>query len=194
MHAIHATYAPLAAYEETTMFGKKQSTPKALWAVQLLTTDYLVDGNLDPDDPTGSWFLHVQSGELAMATLTLTQARMQPTGGLNATMPTAAKWSLPSTGMFVACIPRDEGGTAYALKRNSSSKHPIAGVVFVGPYAIRGTILSPDAGVDILAGYLTFAMQQVVIDCLAPGARLTGLAAPYVLVRSLLLHGIATSA
>ena len=175
------------------MFAKKPSTPKPLWAVQLLTTEYLVDGSLDYDDPTGSWFLQVQAGDLAMATLNLTQARFQPTGGLNVTMPTAAKWTLPSTGLFVACIPRDEASTAYALKHNSSSRNPISAVVFVGPYAIRGTILSPDKNLDILGGYQAFAMEQAVIDCLVPGSRLTGLAAPYLLVRSLLLHGIVTS-
>jgi hypothetical protein len=176
------------------VFGKKQSTPKLPWSVQLLTTEYLVDGNLDGDDPTGPWFLHVQSGEIAMSTLTLTQARIQATGALSVTMPAAAKWILPSTATFVACIPRDEASTAYAVKQNSSSKHAIAGVVFVGPYAIRGTILSPNANLDILSGYGTFAMQQAVIDGLAPGARLTGLAAPYVLVRTMLLHGIVVSA
>jgi len=74
------------------VFGKKQSTPKAPWAVQLLTTEYLVDGNMDGDGPTGPWFLHVQAEDLAMATLTLTKARYQATGNLNVTLPTAAKW------------------------------------------------------------------------------------------------------
>ncbi len=171
------------------MFGKKQA-PKAPWSAQLLTTEYLVDGHLDGDDPDGPWFLHVQAKDLAMATLTLTQAGFQPTGGQNILPTQAAKWVLPSTALFVAVIPRDEGSMAYAGKQNASSKHSIGGVVFVGPYAMRGTILSPDADLDILSGYLTFAMQDVVIDNLAPGARLKGLAAPYVIVRTLLVHGI----
>ena len=171
------------------MFGKKQA-PKAPWSVQLLTTEYLVDGHLDGDDPDGPWFLHVQPKEMAMATLTLTQASFQPTGGQNIVPTQAAKWVLPSTAQFVAVIPRDEGSRAYCNNRNSSSKHPFPAVVFVGPYAMRGTIMSPDADLDILAGYETFAMQDVVIDNLAPGSQLKGQAAPYVIVRTLLMHGI----
>jgi hypothetical protein len=171
------------------MFGKKKA-PKAPWSVQLLTTDYLVDGHLDGEDPTGPWFLHVQGADLAMATLTLTEASFQPTAGQNILETQAAKWVLPSTGLYVAAIPRDADSLAYCANRNSGSKHPIPAVVFVGPYALRGTILSPDNDLDILAGYLTFAMQDVVIDSLAPGARLKALAAPYVIVRTLLVQGI----
>ena len=158
--------------------------------MQLLTTNYLVDGHLDGDDPDGPWFLHVQAQEMAMATLTLTLASFQPTGGQNIVPTQAAKWALPSTAQFVAVIPRDEGSRAYCNNRNSSSKHPIPAVVFVGPYVLRGTILSPGTDLDILAGYQTFAMQDVVIDNLAPGSQLKGLAAPYLIVRASLVQGI----
>ena len=172
------------------MFGNKNKAPKALWSVQYLTTDYLVEGHMDGEDPTSPWFLQVQSGDLAMATLTLTEASYQPTAGQSILPAQAAKWVVPSTALYVGVIPRDEGSLAYCAKRNSGSKHPIPAVVFVGPYALSGTVMSPNNDLDILAGYMTFAMQNVTIDCLAPGARLKGLAAPYIVVRSLLLHGI----
>jgi len=176
------------------MFGKKHA-PKAPWSVQLLTTDFLVSGNLDGDDPTGPWFLQVQASDLAMATLTLTDASFDPTGSQNVPETRAAKWVLPSTGLHVGTLPRDEASLAYCTSRNSGSKHPFPGVVaYVGPYAIRGTLLCPDIDLDILSGYLTFAMQNVTIDHLAPGARLKGLAAPYIVLRSLLLHGIVPNA
>ena len=177
------------------MFGKKQPpTPKLPWDIQLLTPDYVVQGHMDGDDPTGGWFLNVQPSDLAVATLKLTQASVQPTGALNVNLPTGGTWLLPSTAQFVAVIPRDEASTAYAIKNKGHSQHPIPVVVFVGPYAIRGTVLSPDTYLDILSDYQTFAMQDVVIDCLTPGARLTGLTAPYIVVRSLLLHGILVNA
>ena len=175
------------------MFGKKKA-PKAPWSVQLLTTEYLVDGHMDGDDPTGPWFLQVQAQDLAMATLTLTEASFQPTAAQNILPAQAAKWVLPSTALFVAMIPRDEGSLAYCASRNGGSKHPIPAVVFTGPYALRGTVMCPDDDLDILSGYLTFAMQDVTIDCLAPGARLKGLPAPYIVVRSLLMHGIVLNA
>jgi hypothetical protein len=171
------------------MFGKKKA-PKAPWSVQVLTTEFLVDGHMDGDDPTGGWFLQVQARDLAMATLTLTEASFQPTAAQNIRPTQAAKWVLPSAAQFVAILPRDEGSLAYCADRNSSSKHPIPAVVFSGPYAFSGTVMSPDNDLDILAGYVTFAMQNVTIDCLAPGARLKGLTAPYAVLRTLLVNGI----
>jgi hypothetical protein len=173
------------------MFGKKQpATPKTPWTVQVLTRDYLVEGSTDGDDPTGPWFVTVQAEDLAMATLTLTQPNFQPTAGVSGTLRPASKWVLPSTAEFVAVIPRDPGSTAYALKHRGPHGATLAAEVLVGQFAIRGTLLSPDNDLDILAGYQTFGMQDVVIDCLAPGARLTNFAAPYLVVRTLLLQGI----
>src|SRR5258708_2934307 len=89
------------------MFGKKHA-PKAPWSVQLLTTDFLVAGHLDGDDPTGPWFLHVQAQDLAMATLPLADASIEPSAGQNIPETRAARWVLPSTGLFVGMMPRDE--------------------------------------------------------------------------------------
>lgn len=176
------------------MFGNKNKAPKLPWSVQLLTTEFLVDGHTDGDDPTGPWFLQVQAGELAMATLTLTDASFQPTAAQNMAPTQAAKWVLPSTAQFVATLPRDEGSLAYCAKTNGNSKHPIPAVVFSASYALSGTIMCPDKDLDILSGYGTFAMQNVTIDCLAPGARLKGLTAPYVVLMTRLVHGIVLNA
>ena len=133
----------------------------------------------------------MQAEDLAMATLTLTEASFDPTAGHTVPETRAAKWVLPSTALFVGMLPRDDGSMAYCASRNSGSKHPIPdAVALVGGYAIRGTVLSPGDDLDILSGYLTFAMQNVVIDSLAPGARLKGLTAPYIVLRTLLLQGI----
>jgi hypothetical protein len=174
--------------KEKRMFGKKQ--PKAPWAVQLLTNDYLVSGHLDGDDPTGPWFLQVQASDLAMATLTLTDAGVEPAAGQTIQATRVAKWVLPATGLWVGVLPRDDGSLAYCTDQNSNSKHPIPATAYVGAYEIRGTVLSPDKYVDILAGYPSFAMQNVTINSLAPGARVKDFQAPYIVLRTLLLQGI----
>jgi len=174
------------------MFGKKQPA-RAPWSVQLLTTDYLISGHLDGDS-TGATFLHVQKEKLAWAMLTLTDAQCEATAGLAAPPALVPEWVLTNMAQFVALLPRDEGSLAYCAKKNNSSNHPFAAEVYVGPYVLRGTLLSTDTSLDFLADYATFVMQTVVIDSLAPGARLRGLAAPYVIVRSLLLHGIVPEA
>lgn len=172
------------------MFGKKPAAPKTPWTVQVLTRDYLVEGQTDGDDPTGPWFVTVQAKDLAMATLTLSPFTLQPTAGVGGPQRPASHWVLPSTAEFVAVIPRDPGSTAYALKHRGPHGASIPAEVLVGQYALRGGVLSPDSDLDILSGYQTFGMQDVVIDCLAPGARLTNFAAPYLVVRTLLLQAI----
>jgi hypothetical protein len=64
----------------------------------------------------------------------------------------------------------------------------------VGAYEIRGTVLSPEKDLDILAGYPAFAMQNVTINCLAAGARVKDFQAPYIVLRTLLLHGFVPNA
>ena len=127
------------------------------------------------------------------SSLQMTQARFQPTGSLAVTTGTAAKWTLPYTGTFVATIPRDEASSEHVAKHIASTRHSFQAEVYVGPYVIRGTLLCPDANLYILGSYLTFGMQTVEIDGLQLGARLKGLAAPYVIVRTAMLHGIVTA-
>src|SRR5258708_2134483 len=103
------------------MFGNKKKTPKAPWSVQLLTTEYLVDGHMDSEDTSGGWFLQVQPREMALATLTLTEASFQPTAAQNVAPAQAARWVLPSMALFVALLPRDEGSLAYCASQNGNS-------------------------------------------------------------------------
>ena len=173
------------------MPGKEPALTR--WAIQVLTSEYLVDGMLDSQDGANAAFLHAEAGSAPFAALELTQAALQPAGALAIAPGPAAKFSLPYSSAVVAVIPRDAAGSAYALKHNSGSRHPIPANVYADPYLLRGTILSPDKELSILAGYLSFAMQSVVIDSLEPGARLHGLEAPYVIVRTLALHGIVTA-
>ncbi len=178
------------------MFGKKQPpAPKALWTVQLLLRDYLVEGHTDGDDATGPLFLTVQAGnDLDMATLTLTEPSVQPTGSLNVAVPPASKWVLPTNAEYVAVIPRDPGSTAYALQNKGPAKALIGAIVIAGPYSLRGAVICPGRDLDILCGYQTFAMQDVTIDSLAPGARLSNFAAPHVVVRTLAVQGFFVNA
>ena len=163
------------------------------WAIQVLTSEYLVEGSMDSRDGENSTFLHAEAGSVPFAARELTRATLQPTGALAVAAGASAKFSLPYDTAVVAVIPRDAAGSAYALKRNSGSSHPIPANVYAGPYLLRGTILSPDKELSILAGYQSFAMQAVTIDSLAPGARLRDFQAPYVIVRTHKLHGIVTA-
>ena len=66
------------------------------------------------------------------------------------------------------------------MKRNSDWKYPQPAEVYAGHYLIRGTLLSAGNDVRTFAAFSTgFIVQQAQISSLLPGARLTGLTAPY---------------
>jgi len=65
--------------------------------------------------------------------------------------------------------------------------------IYVGPYYIHGTVISPDKLLGNLRYYFNFAVRDAEIECLEAGAKFQGLKAPYVIVRTHLLQGIAQS-
>jgi hypothetical protein len=158
------------------MFKKKESAPKPPAAVQILTPDYLIEGYLD--DLTNWPFEGV----------TLTSVRFEPTGVLTPPASTAANWCLPENSPVVAAIPRDEASLAYTKKIYRNDKYALPAEIYVGPYLIQGMILRSDEDNDpgFLAATLDeyMVVQDAVIDCLLPGARLKRLGAPLVVVRT----------
>ena len=151
---------------------------KKSWAIDLLTTDYLLSGTLDGDrnprafQPFGGDF----------ESIILTGARMTPTGNLAVPDGLTAPWIVAYSDSVVAIIPRDAASLDYARQRGSDSKFPQQAEIFVGHYLVRGTLLSPANDVRTLAAYATgFIVQQATIRSLLPGARLTDLTAPYAL-------------
>ena len=157
------------------MVKKKESPPPALMAVRILTLDYLIDG-------------YVEDQALWPAAGTqLTSVRLEPTGSLVPPASTAANWLLLSTTPVVAGIPRDAASEAY-LRKRYDTEFPLPVQMYVGPYLIQGKLLRRDATTDPFKLAATYKqavlVQEAVIDCLLPGARLKQLSAPLALVRT----------
>ncbi len=157
------------------MFKKKQTASKPLAAVQMLTLDYLIEGYLDADD--GSW---------PFDGVTLTSVRFEPTASLTPPAATAANWYLPEKSPVVAAIPRDESILAYTRKIYRDDKYPLPAELYVGPYLIQGIVLRSLEDTDpisLMSDLEEYAVvQDAVIDCLLPGARLKRLSAPLAVV------------
>ncbi len=165
------------------MFKKKETAPKPLAAVQMLTLDYLIEGYLDVDD--SGW---------PFGGVTLTSVRFEPTGSLTPPTTTAANWYVLETSPVVAAIPRDEAILAYSKKTFRDWKYPLPAELYVGPYLIQGIVLRVIKDTDpalLMSGLADEAVvQDVVIDCLLPGTRLKRLSAPLAVVSTEnLLHG-----
>ena len=150
--------------------------PKKSWTIDVLTTDYLVSGTFDGDRNP----LAFQAGGGDTQAIILTSARVTPTGNFGVPDSLLAPWTLAFGDTLVAVIPRDPASLEYAMKRNSEWKIPQKVEVFVGHYLVRGTLLSPANDVRTLAAFGSgMIVQQATIGSLLPGARLTGLNAPY---------------
>lgn len=154
---------------------------KTQWAVQVLTYDYLIEGQVDEKQEHFNFnLIQARGGPVNMH---VTSARFQPTGHLTPPEPASAPWALVYAESLVAVIPRDEASTAYVLKNNADLfKYPIAAEVRAGAYVIRGNVLSPDKMLNVFESYVRFAVQDAEISCRLSGAQLVGLKAPYVLV------------
>jgi hypothetical protein len=176
------------------MFGKKGVAPKAPWAVRLLTPDFLIDGYTDLDSHSeGAPFFQRQTGSMPLGALWLTSVRFQATGPSSGTAPTANNWSLAYSAAFVAAIPNDEASLTATRLNIADLRNAFQAELFVGPYAIRGQLLSPAAHAGDFAmfgSYHSLVVKDAVIDYRLPGAQLTGLKAPLAVVRTLLLQGI----
>jgi hypothetical protein len=151
--------------------------------VQILTTDYLIDGYLED---LSTWPFE---GGL------LTSVRFEPTGTLMPPASSAANWCVLESSQVVAAIPRDEASRAYTQKMYRDDKYPVPAEIYVGAYLIQGMIMQSDEEVDplVLIDSLDeyVLVQDAVIDCLLPGARLKRLSAPLIVVRTdRLLQGI----
>ncbi len=177
------------------MFGKKkpqqqEADDDSPWVVQVLTRDYLIEGFCEAEDDLGSNFLEVEVGEdMNGSLLTLSQPNIQPAGAAAVALPPNSKYVLPANTEFVAIIPNNNTSLAYAMKHAGSGNTPIGAVVLAAHYVIRGVVLCPGTGLEMLSDYALFAMQDATVDYVGPGARLTNLDAPFILVRTSQVQG-----
>jgi hypothetical protein len=159
------------------MFDLEAASP-VQWAVQVLTLDYLIDGCID--EQRNRIAFHLVNGDARA--LRVMQARIAPTGALQAPVRSDVPYVLVYGSRLVALIPRDQASTDYALRQNASFRIPIPAEVYAGPYLLRGQVLSPDSKLRVFSGYAAFPMQSVTVTCLAPGARMAPFGVPYLLL------------
>jgi hypothetical protein len=159
------------------------------WAVQVLTTDYLVDGQIDPDIRGHKFFFTALQTSKPAGALILNNVKVQPTSTAEAPSPATATWLATFNTTLVAVIGRDNTACDYIVQH--APQTPVAAELRVGPYAIRGTLLLPvpaNRMADVL-GSFGFAMQNAEIDCVVAGSKLRGLKAPALMISTALLQG-----
>jgi hypothetical protein len=183
--------------------SKKQPTSRMPWAIQVLTTEYLIDGTVQPGSymsGNSNVFEHLakddswlQQGGVSFTAMTWTGVHVQPTGNLGMPVQTYSVWQLMSYDNVVAFIPNDDASKEAFQDAFKNYKHPLSADVFSGPYRIRGAFLSQSANrltPQLATENSLFPLQDARIESLLPGASLTGMQAQWLLLNAFLLHGV----
>ncbi len=184
------------------MFGAKKETTTALWKIQILTTDYLVEGSVAPDKVGGqniweraSQLAVADGGAAAFRQLRLSDAKLQPTGNLKLPAQTFAEWNMTTADAVIAIIPNDAGSLQAGQKAFKDFSHPMTGVVFAGPYVMQAKLLSDSGDRNRSPFSMTefLPVADAKIDCLLPDAALKDFRVPWLLLKGTgLLHGYGT--
>jgi hypothetical protein len=172
--------------------GKKKAEPAVPWAIQVLTTEYLVEGYVRPDDDP---FLEISDENLDnTSSLQLTNVSVRPTGGLAAPARSYPVWNLIFWNRVVALIPRDDASLAAARQLEESRTHPLEVEVYIGPYRVLGTLhlSQPDVTDAWTPGVEMFAvLTDATLENLTPGAQVDKLTAPWLMLNGSQMHGFA---
>ncbi len=162
------------------------------WKIQILTTDYLVEGIYDNENQTSQEFFQSTAVQNTYS-FQLTDVRLQPSGNLTTPSVSVNNWTTSVAKTVVAVIPCDQPSQAFVVDKHKKFKSFIPTDIYVGPYVIHGTVVSPEKpeqGLSFLSYYINFLVKDARIECQLPGAKLQGLEAPFILVRSFMLHGV----
>ena len=159
------------------MFGKKKRQP---FALQALTTEYLIEGTFEGAPPLYDFSKHDQ-----FVLFPLTSVQIQTTGPADIPTRTCTQFVIAGYNV-VALIPQieitqmDEYEMMWKLKKN-----PLLGVFYVGPYVMEGKLMLQLANL--------FENPMLIVDVhiasRVPGARWGGLHAPFALMNTCLLDG-----
>jgi len=179
------------------VFHSKTKPPAAppAWAVQILTRDFLLDGELRPKSPAYaetfvSDLLRLLSSNVhhELSDWTLFDGRMRPASNLAVPPQTFARWTQLFGRDLLALAPQDAASQAALRDAYLRFKFPFAATLFVGAYRVRGNLLldSNDSVAD-LSTYVP--MAEAVFDSLLPGGQLANWHADWVLLNGLAVQG-----
>jgi hypothetical protein len=131
------------------------------WALDVLTQDYLISGEVGPAAQKWAWTYFAMTGQRTPSSLEMTASKAIPTG--NAAAPDLAGKTVGfsfQTGL-IGLIPRNEAAGS-AWEKWAVLGDPSAADLTIGPYVIRGSLLSPSGGLSVLIND-RFAMRDVTI-------------------------------
>jgi len=165
-------------------------THHSLWALQMLTPDYLVDGFCDTDQYPIFTFsttnyqtcLPIDALQLSSTTIRATTSLALPPGDV-------PNWNVTFYNGFIAVIPKDEASAHY-FHSNLGHYPDVPVDVYAGPYVFHGTLPIEKEEFKKLEFLFSIVLKDVEIDCLWPNSFLHAYKVPYAMLRTLHIQGI----
>lgn len=169
-------------------FGSKKEKPVVKpWTFQILTTEYLLEGQLEPQE---DFFSDSQHDSPADYLEKLSQVQVQPAGVLVLPASTRMNWYVGFGKLIVALMPRDEASLQAAREAYEEYTYTRRAQIYLGPYLIEGSLLNESENIidfEDASGYIP--VTDAEITHLLPGASLRNHRSPWMLVNGDLLHG-----
>ena len=159
------------------MFRKKDA-PRAPFSLQVLTTDYLIEGTVDGD--TDLYFPEAETQD----PIFLTSVHIQTLRAGDRPPHWAARFALWGSSAVVL-IPEGDVVQKIVDELWDMYDTPRPGLFYVGPYLMQGRLML------LSREYMeeTLPMFDVTITCELPGVEWAGVNAPFGLVNTRWLHG-----
>lgn len=161
-----------------------------IWSIQVLTPDYLLEGDISTDmtNPQIPWtspsifeaYYHHFGFDNTSPIITLTNTVVKAAGSLPLPAAPSPAWVVNGD-RAIAFIPREGASNTYLLKRNKYDSL-IPAELTIGSFLIQGNVWSPekaDAGLSFLKKCSRLIMQDVLIEQQHPGAAFPRLEVPY---------------
>lgn len=169
------------------MFGRRSNKPPATpWPVQVLTSEYVIEGYCDPEDTLFQTVSMADSDENVQ--IVLKSAQVRPAGSLSIASFTCREWIIDYWTGVVAVIPRDMAGQKALQEEWESAEYPLRAELFAGPYLLRGMVMSDEEERLSYPGAQIY-ITEAEIECLLPGAQLGRLNAPMLVLNGTRLDG-----
>mgnify|MGYP001212001230 CR=1 FL=1 len=162
------------------MFGKKKESEKAApFPLQILTTEYLIEGTANGDE---QFFLPV--GTEYWYPIELTDVKLTAVGWEDVPVRTADKFEVKGD-TVVAMIPRKDPSRMRQYDTYLAFKAGLKGVFYFGPYLLEGTLMT--VGND--RSNHALLMLDATIRHVSPKSKLGEIHAPHILVNTQWMHG-----
>jgi hypothetical protein len=131
------------------------------WELDVLTLDYVVSGEVDPDAQKWAWTYFSMTEKDTPSALEVTASGARSTGSMTAPDLAGRTVGFSYQTGLVGLIPRNEAAEKI-WDQWAALGDALAADVTIGPYAISGSLLSPSGGLNFAIND-RFAMRDATI-------------------------------